>query len=419
MALDPRIALGVQPMHIQSPMQGAQQALTLRDLMESANMRGMQRDALIRQQQAAEQQQAARGQFLKALQTTGGKLTPEMVPLGLAAGFDPAKMQSLASANDWGKPKVASWQEIRMPNGEPGVVPMDDQGRQMGPPVPKAVQARFVDTGGEQKGLNPYTGQSLFAMKKTVSPDSQLSASTAMRGQNMSAATARRGQDLTHEAAMWQQQHPSMTVTQTDQGTFQVPNRGGTAVPVIGQDGKMLGGKPLSESQANSYMYGSRMAHSGNILNEIESDLSPSEIAQLSAYEAAKGAWVVGGGLGAHGNKMLSPKLQQYEQAKLDFTTAKLRKESGATISKEEFSKDDSTFFPQVGDSPSTIEQKRQARLGVIKGIAAGAGGRQADILKAIGEAEFNRRKAAKSGGNSAEGNISQPSGGWSAVKVQ
>ena len=74
-------------------------------------------------------------------------------------------------------------------------------------------------------------------------------------------------------------------------------------------------------------------------------------------------------------NKFLSPQAQQYLQAVQDFNRAKLRKESGAAIGKEEVFGDLSTFFPVPGDDAKTLEQKAAARETAIQGMIGAAGG--------------------------------------------
>jgi len=62
------------------------------------------------------------------------------------------------------------------------------------------------------------------------------------------------------------------------------------------------------------------------------------------------------------GNIILSDQQQQFAQAKQDFITAVLRKESGAAIGADEFDKEDKKFFPQVGDKPGVLKQKALGR---------------------------------------------------------
>jgi len=51
-----------------------------------------------------------------------------------------------------------------------------------------------------------------------------------------------------------------------------------------------------------------------------------------------------------------------------------LRRESGAVISPEEFNNARKQNFPEPGDQPATLEQKRKNRDLVISGLATGAG---------------------------------------------
>ena len=57
-----------------------------------------------------------------------------------------------------------------------------------------------------------------------------------------------------------------------------------------------------------------------------------------------------------------SPDTQKYDQAAQDWIRAKLRKESGAAIGKDEMAQEYATYFPQVGDSPEKLAQKAEAR---------------------------------------------------------
>lgn len=72
--------------------------------------------------------------------------------------------------------------------------------------------------------------------------------------------------------------------------------------------------------------------------------------------------------------ELQSSTFQQASQAKRNFISAVLRKESGAAIGKAEFINEDLRYFPQAGDSPEVIKQKTQARKAVIAGLQAEAG---------------------------------------------
>lgn len=62
------------------------------------------------------------------------------------------------------------------------------------------------------------------------------------------------------------------------------------------------------------------------------------------------------------GNLVTSSEQQEFIQAKRDFITALLRKESGAAIGQDEFENEDKKFFPQIGDKPAVLEAKKKGR---------------------------------------------------------
>lgn len=74
------------------------------------------------------------------------------------------------------------------------------------------------------------------------------------------------------------------------------------------------------------------------------------------------------------GNYMVSNDFQQLEQAQRDYINAVLRRESGAVISPEEFDNARKQYFPQPGDTPETLEQKRRNRIASLDGMKRSAG---------------------------------------------
>jgi hypothetical protein len=161
------------------------------------------------------------------------------------------------------------------------------------------------------------------------------------------------------------------------------------AAPVAGTPlrGK---GTALTESQGNATAYGLRMREANAILEPLEN-------AGKTNTGLIKG--VVGGTVGLTpliGDKLedvsgsifnalprilggLSPEQQQVAQARINFITAILRKESGAAIGANEFATAEKNYFPKPGDDAATIAQKQQARKTAIKAmeIQAGPGARQ------------------------------------------
>ena len=145
--------------------------------------------------------------------------------------------------------------------------------------------------------------------------------------------------------------------------------------PVAG----VLGPKPekLNESQGNATAFGLRMKESEAILE----DLAKKRVFRGAMVESIP---FVGGAAG----KLLPSTLggttqqeQQVNQAKNNFITAVLRKESGAVISDSEFEREDNKYFPQLNDKPKVIQQKANARRLAIETMKfqAGPGAKEID----------------------------------------
>jgi hypothetical protein len=150
-----------------------------------------------------------------------------------------------------------------------------------------------------------------------------------------------------------------------------------TAMPLVAQGGERMPGmpvagkeKPMTESQSNATAYGMRMKEANAVLD----DLAKKGVLKGALVE---GVPLVGESLGKVLPSVLggtSAAQQQVNQAKSNFITAVLRKESGAVISDSEFDREDKKYFPQVNDSPAVIKQKENARKLAIKAIEVQAG---------------------------------------------
>ena len=182
---------------------------------------------------------------------------------------------------------------------------------------------------------------------------------------------------------------PATTVQAIPGMTSVLDQPGPAAAPVAGVP---LRGKStaLTESQGNATAYGMRM-------KEANAILEPLEKAGKTDTGLIKG--VVGGTVGLVpfiGEKLedasgsifnalprvlggLSPEQQQVMQARINFITAILRKESGAAIGANEFATAEKNYFPKPGDDAAAIAQKQQARKTAIRAmeIQAGPGAKQ------------------------------------------
>lgn len=168
------------------------------------------------------------------------------------------------------------------------------------------------------------------------------------------------------------------------------------AEPIIQPRGEPLMGKSagLTESQGNATAFGMRMKDSHAVLKNLE-----------SKGETNTGLirGTVGGTVGLVpfiGDKLagatdnifnvlpsilggMSPEQQQIQNSRINFITAVLRKESGASIAPSEFAMAEKLYFPQPGNDASVIKQKQRARELAIKAmeIQAGSGAKSIQSL--------------------------------------
>jgi hypothetical protein len=170
-------------------------------------------------------------------------------------------------------------------------------------------------------------------------------------------------------------------VVERDDGTFLIDTRTGQARPVMGQGGQPLvgGGKPLNESQANSVAFGARALQADKIITNLENKGVKNTGLIRSTVAGTVGATpFIGERLESGANALLnitaSPEQQQTRQARQNFITAVLRKESGATIRPDEFKVEEEKYFPTINDDATTIKQKQEARQLAIEALKAQAG---------------------------------------------
>lgn len=153
---------------------------------------------------------------------------------------------------------------------------------------------------------------------------------------------------------------------------LQVNSATGETRPIT-QGGAPLGNKdkPLTEGQGKASAFGMRAREAANILDSVGQDgkVQPGMIKRM--YESVP---IVGEGLGTMTNWTQSEAQQKVEQAQRDFINAVLRLESGATIQEAEFNNAKKQYFPQPGDSPGLIAQKKKNRETEIAGLGVMAG---------------------------------------------
>jgi hypothetical protein len=194
-------------------------------------------------------------------------------------------------------------------------------------------------------------------------------------------------------------------VVERDDGTFLIDTRTGQARPVMGQGGQPLvgGGKPLTETQGNAVSFGARAVEANRIATDLEKQgVTNTGVIRTVAGGVLGGAPIIGDKLEQNVRSTFNvlptylggpnPQQQQNDQARRDFVSAVLRKESGAAISATEYANEEKKYFPQLGDSEQVIQQKQNSRLKAIEGLKSQAG--------PSGVRQINRIAGAEQSGN-------------------
>jgi hypothetical protein len=134
-----------------------------------------------------------------------------------------------------------------------------------------------------------------------------------------------------------------------------------------------------------------RVYNYGQDINVVASDKAPTEGAYLAAGFAGRmeqanstiestGNTIKSMNFATYKMNDLLPSSQQsdafrqFKQAVTNFITAKLRKESGASIAPSEFEDAYRVYIPQPGDDQTTLQNKANVRTSVIKDMASQAG---------------------------------------------
>lgn len=111
-------------------------------------------------------------------------------------------------------------------------------------------------------------------------------------------------------------------------------------------------GKPSTMAQETTALYADRIKQSNDIFNTLEKYTS--KLNPVSYFAQLKSPGFL--------NFLKSKDFQSLDQAQRNFVNAVLRRESGAVISPSEFENARLQYFPQPGDKPSTLKQKKANR---------------------------------------------------------
>lgn len=179
----------------------------------------------------------------------------------------------------------------------------------------------------------------------------------------------------------------SLQTVETDQGIKLLNPRTGELRPLT-QDGKPVMGKTagqLTEGQSNAVTYGMRMKQADQILRPLENaGIKDTGLIRAGVSGVLGATPFIGEALARGSDNIfntlpsilggLSEEQQAVIQARVNFITAVLRKESGASISPTEFATAEKNYFPAPGDSEKIVKQKQAARDAAIRGMKISAG---------------------------------------------
>lgn len=119
-----------------------------------------------------------------------------------------------------------------------------------------------------------------------------------------------------------------------------------------------------NESQSKDSGYANRMFRAEGILRDPNVEKAATDPVQYGLGKLP----------GIAANYATNKEYQKFDQAQRDFINATLRRESGAAIAESEFENARKQYFPQPGDTPEKIAEKRKNRQDAIGGVASGGG---------------------------------------------
>jgi hypothetical protein len=283
---------------------------------------------------------------------------------GAMAGVDPMKALALQQLMKKDQPKFGT--EPRYDQSGRAFILAEDGSMKYLDGVKARDKLNEVRLGDKVGFRTDYSPELQGSLPIGQSLDSRMSNQVTMRGQNMTDARSREQFDFTKG----QEGKPQLVDNQwVYKPTEQNPQGRVVAIPGLSD-------KPLTESQGAATNFGMRSIKANEILTDLEKNGS-GQAGNIKRFMTAATPGLGMGldeSMGALTNWTQSSKQQMSEQARLDFLTAVLRKESGASISPGEHITAQRQYFVQPGDSDAVIEQKRKNRETAIQGLRMQAG---------------------------------------------
>lgn len=146
--------------------------------------------------------------------------------------------------------------------------------------------------------------------------------------------------------------------------------KGGNGISFTTPDGStvQIGGSTpkFTELQSKQVAFAQRMKGASEVINKLEAEgYGEPGLKDAVAREIQNPL----------GNYLVSDTGKKYTAAAREWISGVLRLDSGAAVPEEEFWRYFQTYFPQAGDPPEVVEQKRDMRANVEQAINMGSGG--------------------------------------------
>jgi hypothetical protein len=236
--------------------------------------------------------------------------------------------------------------------------------------------SQFVNTPAGVMKIDKITGATTPVVDATGKPVKDVSAAQAEETKRANAEQEKIARFNAKIAAdrqkleQYKVDNPEKEIKEADGVFVAVDKRSGKATPITVGGKPLESGKPLNESEGKAVAFGIRMKEANSLLDSLSAKGTDMPAIGAGAQ------YGIGGIINA---ATASPAQQQVLQAKRNFITANLRKESGAVIGAEELDMEDQKYFPQLGDSEAVKAQKKKSRETAIRAmeIQAGAGAKE------------------------------------------
>lgn len=242
--------------------------------------------------------------------------------------------------------KIKDYQQVRNADGSVSIVGFTEDGRVVNTSQTPFVKPEVRDFGGTIGGIDPLTNKVITYGNKTISPDAKAANAVAWANNKLARDRLKLDQEgYTFSAEL---------------GGYVPKAPGGQFRPL--QGGPSAGEVKLTEGEGKGTLYLGQMRSATNQINKLTNEGKEASPFAVSAANSGYTRWTTSGDA------------QQIAQAQNQWSEAFLRAKTGAAATAGEVELNNKTFFPQIGEGPEVIEQKRLARLQAEQDMEAVAG---------------------------------------------